>query len=161
MEGNIQIDLPIIPDKSLGGFELRDHLIDIQNLVANLGGTLPNHYKLIAPFEARYSVGDGVIQIGVDVRNGKISWLGAYTGYKGLLLDKISIGMKVKDIFQFIPDIYYDEPTETLLSKKYPGLGINVAELDPPQELIPEMDIISISISASESITYKGTKGLW
>ncbi len=157
----MQIDEPIIPNQSLGGFELRTRLIDIQNQIAVLGGTMIGNYNLATPFGACYLVGDKLMEIGVDVRNGKIYNITAHLGYRGRLLDKISIGMKVKEVSDLLLSIYYDDRTDTLQSNEYPGLAMNVGETDPPLHLLPDMKITSISVYANEITTYDGSKGLW
>lgn len=161
MKREVQKHLPIIPNQSLGGFELRTHLIDIQQEIALLGGTLWGNYGLIGPFEANYRMADGLIDIGVDVRNGKVVRITAHSGYKGKLLGKISIGMKAKKVTKLLPSLYFEERTYEFLSKEYPGLALNVGELDPPLDLLPEMEIKGIAVLASEFDTFAGYKGLW
>lgn len=161
MKYKLQIDAPIIPNESLGGFALRTPLIDIQNQIEILGGTMIGNYNLATPFGACYLVGDKLMEIGVDVRNGKIYNITACSGYRGRLLDKIIIGMKVKEVSALIPSIYYDESRDILQSNEYPGLAMNVGETDPPLHLLPDMKITSISVYANEITTFDGSKGLW
>ena len=118
-------------------------------------------FRLASPFEAKYKFEKEGVVICVDVRNGKIYQLTAISGYKGLLLGKIHVGMKVADAMMVEPGLYYDEPNEVIFCKGHPGLAIDVPEIDPPPELVPKMVIQAINVYAEEAFKPIGNRGLW
>lgn len=157
----LNLNAPIVPDYGLGGFVLRTSLIEIQDLIAGLEVFAPGSYRLVNPFEARYTLGSGEVEIGVDVRNGKIARLVARPGYKGSLFGKILVGMKVAEAFELEPRLYYDEAEETILCRGVPGVALDVSEIDPPPELVPAMLIDAISVTPHELHFLAGQKGNW
>jgi hypothetical protein len=158
---DMDVNAPIIPNQGLGGMSLRTKIIDIQDIFLGLGITEAGHFNLKFPFDARYYLGKGEIVVCVDVRNGKIFMLSACEGYKGVLWEKIFVGMKVKDALALEPRLYYDEAEELILCKDCPGLSIDISEIDPPVELVPELPITAINVYADEIWTSPGQKGRW
>ncbi len=157
----LQIDAEIIPATSLGGFTLGTPVRDIQELITGLGVWKAGSYQLVLPFEARYTFGEGTIALSVDVRNGKIFKIIAGVGYKGLLFNKIAPGILVGQAMQLEPRLYYSEAEEVILCKGISGLTLNVAEIDPPAHLVPNLAISAISVIAEEAFTASGQAGYW
>lgn len=157
----LELNAPIVPNQGLGGLTLRTSVIEIQDLFIGLGVTKPGSFEMVVPFEAMYHFGKGEINAAVDIRNGKIYRLAACAGYKGFLFGKIFVGMKVKDAIALEPNLYYDEAEEVILCKGAQGLAIDVAESDPPPELVPEMAIYAINVFAEETRTMQGQEGRW
>jgi hypothetical protein len=158
---DMDLTAPIIPNEGLGGIPLRAAIIDIQNIFSGLGVLTAGHFNLHSPFDARYYLGKGEIVVCVDVRNGKIFMLSACEGYKAGLWGKIFIGMKVSDALKLEPQLFYDEAEEVILCKDCPGLSIDISEIDPPVELVPELTITAINVYADEIWTSPGQKGRW
>src|SRR5689334_12872051 len=92
-DSRLRLDADIVPNQGLGGLRLRVSLAEIQELVPTWEPPGERSYELVRPFEARYKLANGVIEIGVDVRNGKIFKLIANRGYDGILFGKIRVGM--------------------------------------------------------------------
>jgi len=156
-----QLDAPIIPDRSLGGFDLRTHIRDLSDLLFGLGSWTEGFCELVSPFEARYRLGKGEIELAVDVRNGKVFKIVAYPGYKGKLFDKIVVGMRVKAAMEYEPRLFYSEAEAAILCQDFTGLTLDVPEIDPPPELIPDMTISAISVHIPELYTPRGMSGDW
>ena len=161
MENKLDLTAPIIPDHGLGGLVLRTKLIELQELVEGLGVLIAGSYELVGLFEARYRFGQGEIEMGVDVRNGKIARLVAGAQYKGALFEKIFVGMSVGEAMKLEPRLYYDEAEETVLCRGVAGVALDLPELDPSPELVPMMLIKAISVTPKELLTYSGQVGLW
>jgi len=154
-----RLNAAIIPAQESGYFLLRTKLIDIQDLFFGLFKESP--YRLASPFEARYDFGRGEIQVCVDVRNGKVFKIIVSEGYRGLLIGKIKVGMLVREAMALEPALYYHEPTEIILHRSYPGVGMEVDAIDPYAEAVPDMCIAYISVFIPELHTLDGHKGLW
>jgi hypothetical protein len=160
MNTELNLDAEIIPNQSLGGLTLRTKLIDIQNIVHPWAQS-KGSYHLSRPFEALYRPGNGEIEIGVDVRNGKVFRLTAREGYRGNLFGKVTVGMKVSEAMQLEPRLFYDEADWLIRCKGADGLSIDISEIDPPPELVPGLVISAISVYALESMTLQGQNGDW
>lgn len=158
---DVDLDAPIIPNSSLGGLKLRMRVIDIQDTLIALGSTREGSVELGSPFDARYHFGEGEVTVAVDVRNGKVFMLCASLGYRGLLFGKIFVGMKVRDAMALEPHLYYDEAEEVILCKRVPGLSIDIPEIDPLPESVPEMTISAINVFAEETRSLEGQEGRW
>jgi hypothetical protein len=157
----IQLDADIIPDQSLGGITLRSNISDLKDQLVGLGAWKPGSYELVTPFEAKYKLGNGEVELYVDIRNGKIFKLAAGKGYKGKFCGNISVGMLVRQAMAVEPRLYYDESNELILCKDVAGLAMEVPEVDPLPETVPDMNIESIIVYATEIDTPKGQRGEW
>ena len=152
---------PIIPNESLGGLRLRDQLSSIQQLVLREGADTQGHYRLVRPFEASYDLLRGVVEVVVDVRNGKIARLSCHPGYVGLLFDAVRIGMTVREAMEARSCFEYNEAEELILCEGIPGISLSVAGVDPDPADIMDMRIVSISVFAAEIATAAGERGDW
>ncbi|MDQ2800697.1 MAG: hypothetical protein M3Y13_13795 [Armatimonadota bacterium] len=157
----ISLASPIIPNEGLGGLKVRARLTDLQDLFMGLGLYKKGECRLVAPFEARYRLGDGEIEVCVDVRNGKVFKLTAGPGYHGLLCGKIGVGMGVEEAMRREPSLRYDEAEEAILFDGCPGVLLDVPEVDPLPETVPALMISAISVYASEAFSAAGQKGNW
>jgi len=157
----VQIEAPIIPNEGLGGLKLRTKVADIQDLLTGLGLYQCGSFELVAPFEARYRLGDGEIEVGVDVRNGKIFKIIARAGYQGLLLGNVAVGMSMGEAMKQESCLHYDEAEETVLLTGCPGVALDVSEIDPLPERVPTLPISAISVYAAEAFRGMGQRGDW
>jgi hypothetical protein len=157
----LKLDADIKPNEGLGGIRLRVSLGDIQDLIPSWEPAGQQSYKLVSRFEARYSLMDGAIEVAVDVRNGKIFKLIAGKGYGGTLLGKIKVGMKVSEAISLESRLFYDEGEELITCRGVEGVSLDIPEIDPPPELVPNMEISAISVFAEEAFTSDGQKGNW
>ncbi len=151
----------IIPNEGLGGLKVRAHLADLQDLVMGLGLYQKGECRLAAPFEARYRLGDGEIEMSVDVRNGKVFKLTAGLGYQGLLCGTVGVGMAAGEAMRREPGLRYDEAEEAIVLDGCPGVLLDVPEVDPLPETVPALTISAISVYAAEAFSPAGQKGDW
>jgi len=79
----VDIEAPILPGVGLGGYRVGIRLAEIQESVHGLGLTLQGSIRVVQYFEARYILGRGEVQIGVDIRVGKVFKVIAGPGYLG------------------------------------------------------------------------------
>ncbi|MBC6473203.1 MAG: hypothetical protein GDA48_10625 [Hormoscilla sp. GM102CHS1] len=158
MKTRSQLDAPIVPDRRLGGFDLRTPIRDLSDFLCGLGSWREGFCELVSPFEARYRLGKGEIELAVDVRNSKVFKIAAYPGYKGKLFDKIVVGMKVKTAMEYEPRLFYSEVEAAILCQDFTGLTLDVSEIDPPPELIPDMTISAISVHCR---TLHSARNVW
>ena len=156
---SVNLEAPIIPNEGLGGLKLRSKIADMQDLFTGLGLYQSGSFELVAPFEARYRLGNGKVEVGVDVRSGKIFKIIAGPGYQGLLRGKVSVGMSVGEAMQHEPCLRYDEAEETVLLTGCPGVALDVPESDPLPELVPTLQISAISVYAAEAFRGEGQRG--
>lgn len=157
----ISLASPIIPDEGLGGLKVRSRLADLQDLFLGLGLYKKGDCCLVAPFEARYRLGEGEIEVSVDVRNGKVFKLTAGPGYRGLLCGKIGVGMAAGEAMRRESGLRYDEAEEAIVFDGCPGVLLDVPKVDPPPETVPALTISAISVYAPEAFSPAGQKGNW
>ncbi len=157
----IQLDAAIIPNQTLGGIALRSHISILKDHLAGLGSWSPASFELVTPFEAKYTLGNGTIELYVDIRNGKIFKLAARKGYQGKFCGKIHVGMMIKQAMALEPKLYYDESEEVILCKDVVGLAMEVPEIDPSPEAVPDMNIETIVVYVAEIDTPNGQRGDW
>lgn len=159
---NAVVDAPIVPGQSLGGFELRTHLRDLDPVLdtvhlKNLGNS--DWYKLVNQYEARYTVGP--VEIGVHVFNGKVFKLIASKGYEGRLLDRLYIGLNAGEAMKIEPRLYHDEAEGALYVRDCPGVVLELPVDDPFPHEVPEYPISAITVFVPEVWTSEGLNGNW
>lgn len=157
----LDLDAEIVPNQSLGGLQLRTNIGDLSQSILSLINANEASFELAYPFEARYKLAKGALEIAVDVQNGKIYKLVAGKGYKGRLFKGISVGMSVADAMATEPRLYYSETEEGILCRGVEGVFIDIPEIDPPAELVPTLTISAISVFASDARTAAGFRGNW
>lgn len=160
---DLDIEAPIIPDVGLGGILLRDRIINAQDLVSDRwgGSARLTGFELVSPFEAMYTFLRGAVTVHVDVRNGKIFMISAGSGYRGLLFDRIHVGMKLRDAMMAEPRLYYDEGDGSIFCREIPGLSVDPSQDDPLPSSIPGLEIRSINVYASETRSLSAQQGRW
>jgi hypothetical protein len=156
-----RLDAPILPGQTLGEIELgvpvRSYSEEL--LRADLRGKL--EYRMRGLFEVNYLLENGAIEVGVDVRNGKIARVTARRGYTGLLKGGIRIGITAGEAMGINQELYYDEASELILSRVCPGLSLEVTEIDPLPQLVPRLKISAISVYHPILDTQAGQTGEW
>jgi hypothetical protein len=158
---NLDIYADIIPNQGLGGLQLRIPVRAIQELLDSLGVLREGSYQLVAPFEARYRLAGGAVEVAVDIRNGKVFKLIAHAGYKGALFGRVTVGMRVRDAIAVEPRLYYNPAEEFICCEGVSGLAIDLPVIDPLPREVPELIISSIAVYASEIATLQGQEGDW
>jgi hypothetical protein len=154
-------DADIIPNHSLGGLKLRTRLYDVQDLIVGVGMLGKVSFALTGPFVAVYRFADSEIALAVDVRNGQIFRLTAYPGYRGSLFGKLRVGMRVAEAMELDPRLFYNEAEGFICCSGVAGLVIDIPEIDPPPDQVPQMMISAISVYAAEINTLEGQRGKW
>ncbi len=129
---DLQLGAEIVPNQGLGGLSLGLNIGELEDLLFGLGTWKEGSFKLASPFEARYRLGRGEIEVAVDVRNGKVFKLTVYAGYQGKLFNEIIVGMTVRQAMQVEPRLFYDEAEESIFCEGVSGLSLDVPEVDPP-----------------------------
>jgi len=159
----IDLNANIIPNESLGNIKLRSKREDILDLLAGCEKILLDRMGSDkTPVVAVYKLANNSVEIAIDERNSKIFRITSKLGYTGLLFDKISVGMKVRDVMVMFPDLYYHEGDELLLFRNVPGVSLDVNDIDPPPEIVPDLNIDAISVYAEEAVmTPQGQRGNW
>jgi hypothetical protein len=157
----VQLDAPILPNQGLAGFLLRTHVRDLQEMFTNLALAEEITFELSRLFEARYRLGGGSVELAVDVRNGRVFRISAYSGYRGLLFGKITVGMTVREAMALVPSLYYDEAEEVVRCKDCEGVSVDVAQVDPLPHLVADMTIHAINVHAVEIDMLTGQDGHW
>jgi hypothetical protein len=158
----LTLDESIMPSEGLGGLRLRTHITALDDLLERVYiGKLTGDrwYELVNLYEARYDL--GAVQVGVDVRNGKIFKLTASEGYNGLLFGKIWVGMSVTEAMAAEPLLYYDEVEEGLYVRDCPGVVLDIAEIDPRPDEVASYPIVGISVFAPEIWETTATNITW
>ena len=159
----IDLNADIIPNESLGNVKLRLRREDILDLLVGCEKKLVDTMFMDeTPVVALYELANNSVEIAIDERNSKIHRITGKLGYIGLLFDKISVGMKVSDVMAIFPDLYYHEGDALLLFRNVPGVSLDVNDIDPPPEIVPDLIIEAISVFAEEAVnTPQGQRGNW
>ena len=150
----LQIDAPIQPGVGLGGIELHGSVQELSPLLEETFLDRAHEepwYWMASPWEVRYSL--GAVEVGVDVRTGRIFKLSAKEGYQGTLFDEIRVGMLVADALALDPRIAYDEGESLLTVRGCMGVTLDIAAPDPDPRTVPMMPISAISVLESEVLT--------
>jgi hypothetical protein len=137
----VEVDIyaSIVPGLGLGGLSIGMRLSDVDNL-------LRPELADVEGVDAVYLLENGALGATVDIRNENLYLLGAHKGYKGLLLEKIHIGMFVREAAQFIDGLYYDEVEEAVLFHSLGGVALLTEEDDPSPEEVFDLRIASILV---------------
>ncbi|WP_044642479.1 hypothetical protein [Risungbinella massiliensis] len=145
--GILDLEAPIIPGQSLGGFTLKTHIKEYYDTIDTFphfksgrtrkGHTgLDNYYSMPLPNLIKYNFKDTLI-LTFNVLNGKLESIFAYENYQGLLFGKIGIGMKIDDAMRLDERIYYDEEEDGFGIQGVDGIAISPM-LDRRKKLIIE-----------------------
>ncbi len=159
VEPMISLAASIGQNKGLRGLTLRARLAGVQVLFLGLDLYEKGECRLFAPFEACYRLGDGEIEVAVDVRNGKVFRLIAGPGYQGLLCGKIGVGMSAGESMRREPSLRYDESEEAIVYDDCPGVLLDLPEVDPLPEAVPALAISAISVYAPEAFSPASQRG--
>lgn len=137
---------PITPWVGLGGLKLYSHISQFYELIDKLD----EKSSLLVKFFVRYEI-KGSVDLWFNLINGKLFKITASKGYKGLLFDKIHIGMHIDDVLQIEPSFEYDDFEEVYCSPK----GIYI-ETDPV-----ENTVLWISVYVKEIDNEDFDRGKW
>lgn len=136
----------IIPWVGLGGLKLYSHISQFYELIDKMD----EKSSLLVKFFVRYEI-KGSVDLWFNLINGKLFKITASKGYKGLLFDKIHIGMHIDEVLQIEPSFEYDDFEEVYFSPK----GIYI-ETDPV-----ENTVLWISVYVKEIDNEDFNRGKW
>ena len=122
----IDNNLPIVPWVGLGGVKLYSHISHFYDLIANMD----EKSRLVTKFFIRYEIKDSV-ELWFNLMNGKLFKITALKDYRGLLFNKIHIGMHIDEVLEKEPSFQYDDFEEVYVSAN----GIYI-ETDPIQHTV-------------------------
>lgn len=142
----IDINSPIIPWVGLGGVKLYSHISQFYDLIDKMDGKS----SLLVKFFVRYEIKDSV-DLWFNLMNGKLFKITASKGYKGLLFDKIHVGMHIDEVLRIEPSFEYDDFEEVYVSPK----GVFI-ETDPV-----ELTVLWISVYVKELDNDDFERGNW
>ena len=137
---------PIVPWEGLGGFKLYSHISQFYDLIANMD----EKSRLFTTFFIRYEIKESV-DLWFNLMNGKLFKITALKDFKGLLSNKIHIGMHIDEVLQVEPSFEYDDFEEVYVSSK----GIYI-ETDPV-----EHTVLWISVFVKEIDNDDFERGYW
>jgi hypothetical protein len=146
---NIDTLAPILPGEGLGGLRLRTSLKDMYDLVKEIAYSNRGTFSLESPFLARYEINDIIVAVFLTT-NGKLVKIGALRDYKGLLFEKIIVGMPIADIMHLEPRVYYDSLEEQLFIKGVPGVTLETENPSVSPEEDPNQRIVAITVYIPE-----------
>ncbi len=155
----LQLDAPIRPAQGLGGIVIGAPISGIATLLqrSRLQGILDA--RVVNLFDASYSL--PAVEIGVDIRNGKIYRITAKSGYAGTLFGSIRVGMNAGHAMLLVPSLYYDEPREVLLCAGVQGVALELSAIDPDPTDVPGLAITGVSVFTPDVETPLGQMGHW
>lgn len=135
----IDIDAPIYPGKSIAGIPLGVNLKELREYIDN------NSEDKSFLGSTSYNLLDGIVSIGVHDKSNKVFRISANVGYKGLLLDKYSIGMSINSLLS--EDGWeFDESQGGVNSPSNPGVIACIELEDPDSEELSGQDIFEIAV---------------
>jgi len=136
----IDIYAPIIPWVGLGSIKLYESIKNLKELLDQD----EIQYVLYGRYMIRYEIKDK-IYLFFNLLNGKLFKITALKNYKGLLLNKIKIGMTSKDLLIIEPSFEYEDFEEVYVSKK----GIYI-ETNPETDKIEWISVFIKELETSE-----------
>lgn len=100
----IDINAPIIPYEGMGGIKLYSTIKDLKEILSDskVKATVLNNLWI------RYDIED-YLHLFFNLVNGKLFRITTLNGYKGLLWNKISVGMKAEEFIKIEPSFKYDD----------------------------------------------------
>lgn len=114
----IDINAPIVPWEGMAGIKLYSTIEQLKDIVMDrdVKAILLNNHWI------RYEVKD-TIYLFFDIINGKLFKITTLSNYKGLLWDKIHIGMPAEEFIKVEPSLVYDDFEEVYASE---GKGVYI-----------------------------------
>lgn len=109
----IDINAPIIPYEGMGGIKLYSTIKDLKEILSSdsVKATVINNLWI------RYEIAD-YLYLFFSLLNGKLFKITTLRGYRGLLWDKINVGMKAEEFIKIEPSFRYDDFEEIYESDK-------------------------------------------
>ncbi len=152
----LNLNAPIHPNKSLGGFTLRTHISayidDIKSFSDIDRKSLQDlSINMIGQFLVRYTLKNKII-LSFDIVTGQLNLISALEDYKGKLFENIGIGSTISEAIKVEPRLYYDETDEGYFIKGIDGIGIFLEDAYADHIAKPNNEIVEISIFSKENL---------
>lgn len=109
----VNLDAKIKPWKGLGGVELYTHISKLQQYLEESRAKT----QMLGRFLVKYEIQDQLI-LWFNIVNGKLFKITACKEYKGVLFNKIKIGMDIEDVLKEDNSFSYDDFEEVYESEK-------------------------------------------
>ena len=109
----IDINAPIIPYEEMGGVKLYSTIRELKEILScnSVKATILHNFWI------RYDIED-YCHLFFHLLNGKLFRITTLKGYKGLLWNKISVGMKAEEFIKIEPSFKYDDFEEVYECEK-------------------------------------------
>lgn len=156
---HLNLNAPIYPSKSLGGFTLKTHISeyieDIKSFSDIDRKSLQDlSVNMIGKFLVRYTIKNEII-LSFDIITGQLGLISALDSYKGKLFESIGIGSTISEALKVEPRLYYDEIDEGYYIKGVDGIGIFLEDPYADHIANPNNKIVEISIFLKESLVLR------
>ena len=159
---HLNLKAPLVPGQSAGGFVIGTHLAlyaaDIQQFVHTSKEGEDISTYLYSKFYIQYRWADNIL-VSFNLVSGQLTSIGVLSNYKGLLWNKIGIGMTIKRALELEPNLYYDEIEEGYYINDSSGTQLGLAifletednHIDFPENKINEITIFRHELMVIES----------
>jgi hypothetical protein len=142
---------PIVPGKSMGEFRLREHIVRYIDIIEEYGfisdkmngrNCYFEYWKMGGPFCILYEI-ENTLQLTFNVCNGKLMKILGMWNYKGLLFEKIGIGMSIEEAMKLELRIYYDDDEEEYYIEGVKGIVIATTRDKNLTEIVDRIGVYS------------------
>lgn len=156
---HINLNAPIYPSESLGGFTLKTHISAYIEDIKSFSNIDKESWKdlsidTIGPFVIRYTLQHKII-LRFDIVTGQLELISALEDYKGKLFGSIGIGSTISEALKVEPRLYYDEIDEGYFITGVDGIGIFLEDPYADHIANPSNKIVEISIFLKESLVLR------
>lgn len=148
----ISNDMPIIPFKEMGGIKLYSTILDLKIQIDKIDAERKkgDPYYLIkksdvdVTYDFKTVYETQYLYLFYNLLNGKLYKITTKKGYKGTWLDKIYIGMPIKEALAQMPLVKYDDMEEIYYSEEAGIFIENDAEVTFLSIYVKEMDTLDV-----------------
>jgi len=128
----IDLDADIVPARGLGGLVLGTRATDILDDLLSKG----IEREWVSQTDLRYHLGDGEVEAGFWVPEGRLNRLTAREGYRGRLLGAIAVGMPIALAILAEPRLRRMPRGDAFVCDAIPGFAIEVRRVESGEEVI-------------------------
>jgi len=158
---SLDLKADILPARSLGGLRVGTPLREMSAWLSDQDLRGKVKYEMVGLYEARYRVAEGIVELAVDIRIGKVARLTAYNGYTGALFGNVRPGMRAREALRADARLYYSEEEELILCRGVPGVALDISERDPDPARVLDLEIVGVSVFTEALDTAAGQRGDW
>ncbi|SDZ27033.1 hypothetical protein [Thermoactinomyces sp. DSM 45892] len=136
----VDLQAPIIPGKSIGGFQLRENIQVYEEIILNFPSLKPSISEY-TPLLVEYEIKDTLVLIF------NIKWelrhIIAYPNYKGTLFGKIRMGMEISEVMQIDNRFTFDDFDEVYYIPELQGLVIDTTLDEDDVEVVDRIAVFT------------------